>query len=106
MGSCRSTCVMVLGALLLTVLWPQRGAAHRTPVPLAFWGGFDAPTARCQRIIAAAAARCGLIACAARNACLRQQVHGDTCDMVATDATVSQAHATALSTVDHQCDGG
>ena len=81
----------------------QPCAAHRSPLPLALWGGFDSGAALCQRIIGKAAAHCGSAVWAARTTCLAAQVAGGACDQAATDAAVQQAHQDALDIVDRYC---
>jgi cysteine-rich repeat protein len=83
--------------------WARIAYAHRAPIPIAFWGDFDPTTAHCQRMIGAAAARCGLTVWKVRQACLAAQLSGDTCDVNAADAAVAQAHVDALDMADRAC---
>ncbi len=74
--------------LLLAALWrgaPAPAFAHGAPVDLAYWGPFIRVVASCQRQIGHAGAQCGLGAWAAREACLREELQGGTCDEQAVD---------------------
>jgi cysteine-rich repeat protein len=90
-------------AATLVVGMAQRAVAHRAPMPIALWGGFDRAAAHCQRIIGRAAARCGRGVWAARAACLATQVAGGTCDQAETEASVQLAHQRALDLIDRYC---
>jgi len=77
--------------------------AHRTPMLLALWGGFEASPAKCQRRIGVVTAQCADAARRARDVCLATQIAGSTCDRAATDAMVAQIRAATLGAVDHDC---
>ena len=91
--------------MLLLICWARAAAAHLMPIPIAFWGGFDSTAAECQRVVGAVAARCGLTAWSARNACMTAQAGGGQCDVGAADTAVGQAHQDALDTADGVCAG-
>jgi cysteine-rich repeat protein len=89
--------------LLLLVAGRSETAAHGGALPLADWGGFSSPTARCQRIIGRTAARCTLRASSARRACLDRTIAGQICDEAATNALILSARRQALDEVDLYC---
>jgi len=92
----------VLAALCATL--PGREAhGHGLALPFAFWGNFSPPAAHCQRLLGLAAARCGLAAIQARNACLLPLINGGACDDTAVLDQVQRAHLKELDLVDLQC---
>jgi len=94
---------MLLVAATVVASISHPAAAHRSPLPLALWGGFESEAALCQRVIGKAAAHCGSAVWAARTTCLAAQVAGGACDQAQTDAAVQQAHQDALDSVDRYC---
>jgi cysteine-rich repeat protein len=91
--------------LLVMTIWATTVHAHRSPLKLALWGGFDGAGPACQRGIAHAAAVCANRAWDVRNACLSAQVDGAPCDTVATTAAIQQFRADAVTLAERLCDG-
>lgn len=89
--------------VLLVLGLAAQAKGHGARLPFAQWGGFSAETARCQSVIARAAARCAAAAWTARRACRSAQLAGATCDEAATAAIISAAGIRALNTVADYC---
>jgi cysteine-rich repeat protein len=77
--------------------------AHGMPVSFMEWGSFPADAARCQRAISRAAAICVKDAVAARTACVRAQLAGETCDAEATTTQVTAIRQRAAAAVEAFC---
>ena len=85
-------------------LWPISAAhAHRAPLLLAFWGGFDVASAHCQRMIGRAAERCASRTWIARSRCLAARVAGADCDTAATDASIQRTHLETTDFLEQEC---
>jgi cysteine-rich repeat protein len=97
---------LLLPVVLLLLSAPSGVVAHGPPIPIAIWGGFAPPEAHCQRLIARAAATCGLEAWGLSTACLGAQLNGGTCDIGATQAAIEQAHTAALAAAGSACRTG
>jgi len=71
-------------------------------LPFAEWGGFDAGTLRCQRIVARAATDCAATAWQIRRACRETALAGAAC-VPDSDPRISAARSAALDAVDSAC---
>lgn len=93
---------------VLSLCFSSVASAHNAPIPIAIWGGcrFGPAEARCQRVIARSTATCALDAWKLREACLRTELNGATCDTAATDAAIEQAHTAALAAAGSACRTG
>jgi len=92
-----------LAAALLSLAVAQVAYAHGVPTPLAFYGGFDPVSARCQRAVGLAAERCSMQAVTLRNACMNAQVNGQSCDTASVDAAVEATYQQARDIVGRLC---
>jgi cysteine-rich repeat protein len=100
---CCRALLCAAGVLVVSLRAPAPAAAHGTPTPLAFWGGFGAPTARCQQAIGRIAAECALHVWQIRRECLDRELRGLVCDHDAENAAVDAAKINASSSVASAC---
>jgi cysteine-rich repeat protein len=92
------------GGLLLAILGVASTAyAHGARLPFAQWGGFNASSVRCQRLIARAAGECATARWRAQRACRSAELAGRTCDETATEAIITAARNKALDQIDQYC---
>ncbi len=90
-------------ALVVLLGVAAEASGHGARLPFDQWGGFSAGAARCQRVIARAAAQCAASAWTARRACRSAELAGGACDETATDAAIEAARIRALNTIDEYC---
>jgi len=102
-AACRVFRHTLVGVILLSVIGPELAYGHGLALPFAFWGNFPPGAARCQRVIAEAAARCGTSVWSVRTTCLGSLLDGGSCDVTSVPDLVQRAHLSALDAVDRQC---
>src|SRR5262249_15914956 len=73
--------------------------AHGQRAELAFYGDFGPQAARCQRVIARAAAQCVAAVVTVRATSLAEQVQGQPCDGAAADAAADAARQRARAEI-------
>jgi cysteine-rich repeat protein len=96
--------VLLLGlAAACEAATPALLHAHGMPVSLDFWGAFGRRTARCQRVIGAAAASCALRAWEIQRTCQVGALFGTPCDQDAARAAIEAVRTAAVSTVGAAC---
>ena len=93
----------VLSVLVCSLSGVAAVSAHGTRAELAWWGGFNPETVRCQRAISRAAARCSQEAMRARAACVSAQLDGASCATASVDARLQAARVHAARTVEAAC---
>src|SRR5262245_57600342 len=99
MGALGICAVVVLAILVPT----RRVMAHGQRAELAFYGDFGPQAARCQRVIARAAAQCVAAVVTVRATCLAEQMQGQPCDGAAADAAADAARQRARAEIQTAC---
>jgi cysteine-rich repeat protein len=90
-------------AVLFSLTIVSQASGHGVRLPFNQWGGFNASTARCQRMIARAATQCATTAWRARRDCRSAELAGQVCDQDATQAIVEAGRVSALNAIDDNC---
>ncbi|MEO8605898.1 MAG: hypothetical protein ABI629_25230, partial [bacterium] len=72
-------------------------------LPFADWGGFDAGTVRCQRVLARAAAQCAETAWIVRRECREGESNGGPACVTDMDPRILAASSAAATAVDDAC---
>jgi len=85
------------------VLFALPAYAHNNRAELAFYGGFGAAAARCQRVISKAGEACATAVVAARSACMSAEIDGQACDTAAIDAAAQTARQGATDLIARLC---
>lgn len=93
----------LLAAAFFLLAAPIAAFGHGPPIPIAFWGDFNAADGQCQRVIARMAATCALDVWRLSDACLHAQLNGESCDREATEAAIEAAHTSATTTANRAC---
>ena len=89
--------------MLLVLGWGRSASGHGLALPFAFWGNFSVASVRCQRVLGAAAAWCGLGVWKVRAGCLGPLLDGGSCEVTANDGQAQQFHLRALDLIDRRC---